>query len=855
MHLLVDASKSVGDQALVEARRVASELASPGRSVQVVSFGDGAQRWAQSSHPAAALTGIDPADQSDLAEGLRAVLAATELGGAGGEVVVVSDGAYTQADPRALVSELRAARLRVHHVPVGADPGADSGIVAVAVPASARLGQPVAVGVVVQAAVAGEGVLRLRRRGGGEAPWFEQTVAVGAGRTPFSLLLRPVVAGVLELEVELEWPDDPRPHNNLARAAVDVVGPERVVVVNQAGERTALVQALLAGGVPVEARDERWATTLGQLNGVAAVFLENVAVGYLGDGTERALEHFVRGGGGLVVTGGTRSFAAGGYFQSRLEPLLPVTLGNEERVERNRVAVAVVMDSSCSMGATVANGQTKMQLAGVGAAQAAGMLTARDEVALLTVDTTATERVPLQPLGTGAGREHILDQLRRVDSGGGGIYVEVALTAAIKVLMEDTTAVNRHILLFADAADAEQPGQSAKMLDQWRAAEGTLSTVGLGRATDADGPLLEGLGSIGGGRVFFTDDATRLPSIFAQDLMHVSRSGFARETRALIGAAGLQELQFEPAAWPSVEGYNRTQLATDATLMLVIPDEGDDLVPGMAGWRRGVGRVVAIPWEVAGEHTGDAMLGWPAYKELFRAVLEWVRRPSGPSDVGAEVMVDRGRAYFTVELDPARAHNDVPTAHVVLPDQSVAEVPLRWIGPHSLIGHHDLEAAGLHAPRVALAGRAALELPPVVLPYSPEYALDSARDGIGVLEHLSAATGGGRYLDEQSVATGAFTARGRDLTPLMLALLALGFLADIARRRGLLAPVEDRIAAAAAPVGRAVRSAGRRLARPARRALSEPPSEPDPPDPPEPPPASPFEEAKRRARFRLGDDD
>ena len=50
----------------------------------------------------------------------------------------------------------------------------------------------------------------------------------------------------------------------------------------------------------------------------------------------------------------------------------------------------------------------------------------------------------------------------------GGIYVDVALDASHKML-QSAQAGTRHIILFADAADAEQPGNYRDMITKFRA--------------------------------------------------------------------------------------------------------------------------------------------------------------------------------------------------------------------------------------------------------------------------------------------------------------------------------------------------------------------------------------------------
>ena len=62
--------------------------------------------------------------------------------------------------------------------------------------------------------------------------------------------------------------------------------------------------------------------------------------------TCRTSEHYVRGGGGLVMVGGQNSFVAGGYAGTPLAEVLPVALdGAPARDERRHVAVRAAVDA------------------------------------------------------------------------------------------------------------------------------------------------------------------------------------------------------------------------------------------------------------------------------------------------------------------------------------------------------------------------------------------------------------------------------------------------------------------------------------------------------------------------------
>ena len=88
---------------------------------------------------------------------------------------------------------------------------------------------------------------------------------------------------------------------------------------------------------------------------------------------------------------------------------------------------------------------------------------------------------------------------------GGGIFIYEALSNAAGMLAS-ATSQTRHIILFADAADSEEPGKYEELLEKCSQAGITVSVIGLGKPTDVDAGLLEDIAFRGQGRCFFTEN-------------------------------------------------------------------------------------------------------------------------------------------------------------------------------------------------------------------------------------------------------------------------------------------------------------------------------------------------------------
>ena len=130
------------------------------------------------------------------------------------------------------------------------------------------------------------------------------------------------------------------------------------------------------------------------------------------------------------------------------------------------------------------------------------------------------------------------NKILKIESMGGGIYVYEALKAASQMLLK-ASAANRHIILFSDAQDSEEPGDYKRLIDTMRKAGISISVIGLGTPSDVDAKLLEDIAKRGEGNIYFTDRPKEIPRIFAQDTFAVARNTFIKEPAALELAGAL----------------------------------------------------------------------------------------------------------------------------------------------------------------------------------------------------------------------------------------------------------------------------------------------------------------------------
>lgn len=455
------------------------------------------------------------------------------------------------------------------------------------------------------------------------------TLQLRNGRAVLRASGRSTEPGARKYEVRLLPSQDGRPGNNTAWCWVEVNEGQSVLLVT-AYPDDPLAAVLGAQGMKVQVVTDTGRLHPGMLSGSRVVVINNVPAHKIPAEFLEAMDFFVTSqGGGLLMAGGKFSFGAGGYFQSPLDPLLPVSMELRQEHRKLAVAMAIVLDRSGSMAAGAGPGITKMDLANEGAARAIELLGASDAVAVFAVDSEPHTVVPLSKVGGDAGK--MIGMVRRIQSTGGGIYVYNGLVAAWNELKK-SAAGQRHVVLFADAADAEQPDAYRELLAEMTAQGATVSVIGLGTAGDPDAGFLEDVARLGNGRIFFNADPSQLPGIFAQETVAVARSAFLNEPVAVVDAGGWQELAARSITWPAqVDGYNLSYLKPEAAAAAVSGDEYK--APLVAFWQRGAGRAGAISFPLAGEFSAS-FRAWPQAADFERTLTRWLLPDVPPPGAG-----------------------------------------------------------------------------------------------------------------------------------------------------------------------------------------------------------------------------
>ncbi|MFN5578169.1 MAG: vWA domain-containing protein, partial [Akkermansiaceae bacterium] len=408
------------------------------------------------------------------------------------------------------------------------------------------------------------------------------------------------------------------------------------------------------------------------------------------------------------------------------------------------VALAIVMDRSGSMGVGVAGGKTKMDLANSGAIAAVNLLGGMDQVTVFAVDSQPDKIVPLTIVG--GNQANIGQRVSRISSGGGGIYAYTGLKAGWEELRK-STAGTRHVILFTDTQDTEEPGDYKKLLAEMTKEGATVSVIGLGTKADIDSALCEDIAKLGNGRMFFSDRPMDLPQIFAQETVTIARSAFLEDKVEGLASGRWSEISPKPIEWmPAVGGYNLSYARKDSTVSLVSKD--DYVAPLVAHARRGLGRTAAVSFPLGGDFSDDVR-NWKGYGDFVQTMGRFLMGQQLPPGIAIRHQMKGTRLELSLFYDSEqwgeRLNQDPPV--VKLQDEAGGasyEVPWRRIAPGHFSLSRDLNEGSVVKGAIRV-GDHALAFGPVSVGSSVEWAFESER--LEELRQVSHQTNGRKLLN------------------------------------------------------------------------------------------------------------
>ena len=212
--------------------------------------------------------------------------------------------------------------------------------------------------------------------------------------------------------------------------------------------------------------------------------------------------------------------------------------------------------------------------------------------------------------------------------------------------------------------------------------------------------------------------------------------------------------------------------------------------------------------EADGKYSGD-FAKWNQTGEFYATLARWVagRRQPLPDEMLLTQEIRDGVGFVQLHLDPARQadpFSNLPRVRVLhgLPGAAPAKATalLQWQNADLLEAAIPIAGRETVLNTVEIPGQQPVTLPPLCLPYSPEFAPDQPGRGATALAQIAATTGGMERVEIPKIWSELpVKSRYVELAPWLLVLATILFLLEILERRtGWISRRQGRAAVAAA---------------------------------------------------------
>lgn len=677
---LVDASRSVSEDqrelAMSLIREATQNMRRGKDQVGTIVFAEEASlETAPSYSPQVGkIESITGPEYTNIAAAIRLALASFSEG-SGKRIVLLSDGNETlgRAIDEARVALANNAPVDV--VPLRTPYTNEACLESVLAPQRVKVGEPFEIRIVLTALARGSGTLVVHRN---RQLFGEREVKFGPGKNVYRLRQSIEEAGLCTYDIVLVSEDDELVENNRAMGFTYVEGEPRVLYCTaDITSDGALPEALAKGHMNVAtAGPSGVPAAMADIIQYDAVIFSSIPATVMRTEQMEMIRAACRDLGiGFAMVGGEDSFGLGGYYKTPIEDTLPVSMDITHKKHFPSTSLVICVDTSGSMG-VITGGRQKIDIANEAACLTAELLTSRDELAVVSVDTWAADVLPLSKVDDVS---LIKQKIRTMRAGGGGIYVRTALRRAYDILLNQATGQIRHAIVLADGADSEQQEGCVELARDALSQHGVTTTV-ISLGNDIHTPFLRTVAAAGGGRLYIAEKMEDVPRIYTKETMIVARAPVIEEPFYPAVDAGAPPLKgIDWGSAPPLLGYvGTTEKPPSQVFMRTHKDD-----PLLASWQFGLGRSVAFASDAKARWSAE-WLEWPGYPKFWQQVVRWILRATQEGALESTVQIERGQGTITVEAlgpeDEFLNYLDI-RARLVTPDNQGHDLRLDQVAP------------------------------------------------------------------------------------------------------------------------------------------------------------------------------
>ena len=658
----------------------------------------------------------------------------------GGPAVMVTDGWQNRGDAERATSAVVSAEIRLDiFTPPGARSIPNVAMTALSLPPALETAAPFALGVTMENLNDSPvtGTIAIERDG---ALIDERKVTLARGSQRFDFPVRTETAGLASYTAAFK-PDNPAldayPEDDSLKGWVGV-GARRKVLILTDSARDAYYLGIVVNRMGLEPTvvPVTGAAWDGAVSGYDAVLINNVPSERVAPAAQDAMAEYVRRGGSLAMVGGDSSFGLGGYADSPLAEVMPVTMKPPQHKEKKR-ALVLIIDKSGSMGRN-----DKLTYAKAAAETVTKTLKDNDLIGVIGFDSQPFVVIPLQSV---AQSRPYFDQMINRLSAHGQTFMIPALREAERMLGSGGAQV-KHVVVLTDGETGGTAEMYYDLVSRMHHDAGTtISTIAVGQ--DANVDLLQAIARYGGGSYYQTDSPRNLPQLFVEDF------------RAHGGEITMVEKEFTPRSenpdailkdlaarqMPPLKGYVSTEIKPRATMSMYV-DRSGTREPVIASWRYGAGKAMAVTTDASGRWSGRWVLA-NVFQPLWDRMLAWMT-PEMPAEPKIDVALGYNAGRINIKLtdysaEPGNAARLV-TVLVTRPDGTRTETALTEEVVGELSGSIDAPAPGNYYFEVRSPAGKDKKFPPLAFTVSPSVNAELPRPepNYGLLEQLASATGG-----------------------------------------------------------------------------------------------------------------
>jgi len=537
-------------------------------------------------------------------------------------ILLVTDANETEGSLYQAAQQAKAAGVPIDVLAVEFEYKEEIMMESVQAPANTRVGETIAIKVVITSTVPAVGRLMLSRGGTpidlDAAPdelgyYTELKVGRNVIRVPVSVnqpgpqlydaVFEPIASLNADGSVGTTIGDSLRENNN--GSVITFVGSEGLVlvVVEDPKEAVRIEDALHAAELETKRiTASEFPGTLPELASYEAVVLINQSAYSFAEMQQEMMRQYVHDtGGGIVMIGGPESFGAGGWIGSPLADALPIRLDPPQKRQMPRGALALIIHSveiprGVFYGKQISNAAvdalSRLDLVGIVEYQGIG----------------GTDWVyPMSPVGDRTEVRRAINNLQFGDMPSFDPSLQLALAG-----LQNAAAGQKHCIIISDG----DPSMSRSLLRQFKQSGITISTIGVNPHSAGDTNTLRTMARMTGGTYYFVSNnaLATLPQIFIKEAQTIRRAliwegeAFA-PTRTGVPTETMRGI---PGV-PPISGY---VVAAEREGLSLVTLRGKEEDPIAAQWQYGLGKVVTFTSDVSSRWS-PAWVAWSGFNQYW----------------------------------------------------------------------------------------------------------------------------------------------------------------------------------------------------------------------------------------------